>query len=129
VHRRATTGFGRTPLRTIELARTRRAQGCVVRSTSQSEARPPSGPSIFIAAHVVAVALLHGVVLVAGGGFASPPFPPDLTASQSTTVAARTAQASAEPVADQPTLTPPASKDITPSWTFDDEGRARFAER
>ncbi|MEQ1692322.1 MAG: hypothetical protein ABMA00_13610 [Gemmatimonas sp.] len=100
-----------------------------MKSTSQPEARPPSGPSIFITAHVAAVMLLYGVALVAGGGFASPPFPPDSPESQSTAAPARTAHAAAEPTADQTALTPLASNDIAPPWTFDGEGRARFAER
>lgn len=73
--------------------------------------------------------LLYGVALVAGGGFASPPFPPDSPESQSTAVSGRTAHAAAEPTADQTALTPPASNEIAPPWTFDGEGRARFAER
>ena len=100
-----------------------------MKSTSQPEARPLSGPSIFITAHVAAVMLLYGGALIAGGGFASPPFPPDSPESQSTAASARTAHAAAEPIVDQMALTPPASNDIAPPWTFDGEGRARFAER
>jgi hypothetical protein len=100
-----------------------------VKSTSQPEARPPSGTSIFITAQVAAVMMLYGVALIAGGGFASPPFPPDSPESQSTAASARTAHAAAEPVADQLTLTPTASNDIAPPWTFDSEGRVRLTER
>ena len=73
--------------------------------------------------------LLYGAALVAGGGFASPPFPPDAPASRSSAVSARAVQAAAEPVTDRSALARPASSDIAPPWTFDGEGRARFTER
>ena len=37
---------------------------------------------LFVAAHVAAVAGLYGVALAVGGGWASPPFPPDVQVSR-----------------------------------------------
>lgn len=37
---------------------------------------------LFVAAHVAAVAGLYGLALAVGGGWASPPFPPDVQVSR-----------------------------------------------
>lgn len=97
---------------------------------SPPEGRPQSGPSIFIAAHVAALVLLYGVALVAGGGFASPPFPPELPVLASATVSTVSIPADRNAVADaMPAVGLPANTDIAPPWTFDRDGRAQLSAR
>ena len=96
---------------------------------SQSETEASSSPSIFIAAHVAAMTLLYGVAMVVGGGFTSPPFPPDEPARQTTRVSARAGQTATNPDPDPTVLASPASNDVAPPWAFDGDGRARFTER
>jgi hypothetical protein len=89
------------------------------------------GTRLFIAALMVSVPLIYGVALAIGGGFASPPFPPDLPSG-----ASRLQALPAAPIGVTLDAAPqvarefvPASSDIAPPWTFDAEGRAQFTTR
>lgn len=86
----------------------------------------------FAAAHVAAGLALYAVALVTGGGFAAPPFPPDLpsrpTAGKvwlasppAADVSERTAARRADPVPAMPT-----TADKPAPWSIDPDGRVHL---
>lgn len=89
------------------------------------------GTRLFIAAHMAGVSLIYGVALAIGGGFASPPFPPDLpsAASRLQALPATPIGATQDAALQVAREIEPASNDIAPPWTFDAEGRAQFTTR
>jgi len=83
----------------------------------------------FAAAHVAAVLVLYAVALVTGGGFAAPPFPPDLPSRP----AAAEARLASRPVADEPERTAarrtdpmPTTADQPAPWSIDPDGRVHL---
>lgn len=80
----------------------------------------------FIAAHVVGVCALYGIALVAGGGFASAPFPPgDEPAPRPPEGGTRSATSSIQTVPPTNVATPSflsPSVDRAPPWTIDAQG-------
>jgi hypothetical protein len=124
-------GFGRTTLRAIERV-------MPVMTQVNVGAAPGMVGWILWSGPLVAVTLLCGAAVAAGGGFASPQVPPDSPnspnsqnspARQAITVQALTSQPSTQPSADRPALTVRVSIDTAPPWTVDREGRVRLTER
>jgi len=86
----------------------------------------------FAAAHVAAVLVLYAVALVTGGGFAAPPFPPDLP-SRATAAEKRVASGTR---ADEPERTAarrtdampamPTTADMPAPWSIDPDGRVHL---
>lgn len=88
---------------------------------------------LFLVGHLVAVALIYGVALTVGGGFAPPPFPPDER------VAMRAPAGHVEPP--EPVIAAggapnanelvglPDRHDIEPPWRFDARGELRMPHR
>lgn len=99
--------------------------------TTIGEPRPRSRTtSLFLAGHLVAVSVVYAAAWSIGGGFAPPPFPPDVPVEVHQPSIPRVANDIDESVPPA-TLMAPASmtSDIPSPWTFDTEGRVRFAPR
>jgi hypothetical protein len=86
----------------------------------------------FAAAHVAAVLVLYAVALVTGGGFAAPPFPPNLPSRPTAgkvwpasrpvvDESERTAARRADPVPAMPT-----TADMPAPWSIDADGRVHL---
>jgi hypothetical protein len=87
---------------------------------------------LLVAAHVVAVGLVHALAWTLGGGFAAPPFPPDEVVIARTEPVRTTAASSAPAQRVQPTDTHadlPGPQEIAPPWLFDQGGRLRLPEQ
>ena len=76
------------------------------------------GPSVFVAAHVVAVVALYGAALAVGGGISPAPFPP-LSAAAAPTAATPSAARVPLPargVVPVFSVPAPAWHDVEPAW-------------
>jgi hypothetical protein len=86
----------------------------------------------FVVAHVIAILSIYGLAVLAGGGFAAPPFPVDervvaRAAAEPRRPLATTAVGPTAPGDDGAGLVPQRSE-IAPPWRFEADGSVRMRE-
>ena len=98
-------------------------------STSESHSGARS-TSLFIAGHLGAVSVIYAAAWSFGGGFAPPPFPPDLPVMVHRSSMPSTSDGAEVHLPPASSRDPaPLTSDTPPPWTFDTEGRVQFAPR
>jgi len=106
-----------------------------VRAEPDTASRRRTRMRVLAGAHLAAVVLLYGMAVLAGGGFAGPPFPPDSPRASPThrtdgptwplPVATAPVPAAVPPAFEAPQRT---SSDVQAPWSFDANGRLRLVK-